>query len=145
MYNFSGLIYQILACYLFIFLLMVLCILIKKPWSKDFKFKKIIVEILAIIFAVCEISVITYKIHHPDVLSYTGEFVETHRVSGIAPPLPFTYEYTFWNGEGKKQCYYLDSFSKDEIFPYKDLDTNKEYTGYYDDFTNVIVRIEECE
>lgn len=60
----------------------------------------------------------------------------------MAPPLPFTDEYVFYNGEGKKQEYYLDVFSKKEIFP-EGFELNQEYTIYFDEFTDVIVKVEK--
>ena len=85
-----------------------------------------------------------YASPHKDYSSYTGEFIETHRNSRVAPPLPFTDEYVFWDGEGKRQVFYLDIFSKKEIFPYEFVSDQK-YTIYFDEFTNVIVNIETVE
>lgn len=84
------------------------------------------------------------RVVFPNVSSYAGEFVSTNRNSRVAPPLPLTSEYVFWNGEGKKQVFYLDALSKKEIIPYE-LETGKEYIIYFDDFTNVIVKIEAIE
>ena len=94
-----------------------------------------------IVIAICLSLIYVSKIVFPDVSSYTGEFVYSHRNSRVAPPLPFTTKYVFWNGEGKKQPFYLDSFSKKEIFPYE-FESGQKYTIYFDEFTNVIVRVE---
>ena len=97
-----------------------------------------------IVFAVCLGLVYVSRIFFPDVSSYTGVFIETNRNSRVAPPLPVTYEYVFWDGEGKRQVFYLDIFSKEEIFPYE-FASNQQYTIYFDEFTNVITRVEPIE
>lgn len=94
-----------------------------------------------IAFAICLGLIYVSRVVFPDVSSYTGEFIETHRNSRVAPPLPFTDEYVFWNGEGKRQVFYLDIFSKKEIFPYEFVSDQK-YTIYFDEFTNVITKVE---
>jgi hypothetical protein len=144
MYNFSGIIYRLWAVDGILFLLGIICILIEKPWSENFKFKKIIIGLVIIAFSISVATVHIVKIVSPDVSSYTGEFVSSNRNSRVAPPLPLTIEYRFWNGEGKKQCFYLDAFSKKELFPI-DFEKGEEYTIYYDDFTNVIVKVEVLE
>lgn len=144
MYNFSGILYRIWGVCGIILLLGVVCILFEKPWSKGFKLKKCILGIVISAFAICLGAVYVSRILFPDVSSYTGEFVESYRNSRVAPPLPLTSEYIFWNGEGKRQTFYLDAFSKDEIFPLE-LEVGQKYIIYFDEFTNVIVRIEVIE
>ena len=157
MYNFSGVLYRIWGVCGVILILGVVCILFEKPWvkkvnAKEDKAKKVkILNILydkigliMIAFAICFGLIYLSRIVFPDVSSYTGEFIESHRNSRVAPPLPLTYEYVFWNGEGKRQVFYLDSFSKKEIFPYEFV-SDQEYTIYFDEFTNVITMVEPVE
>lgn len=144
MYNFSGIVYRIwgvCGIILFVGLIAILC---TKPWMQDFSISKVKIDLLFIVFAICLGLVYSSRILIPDVSSYTGEFIECHRNSRVAPPLPVTYEYVFWDGEGKRQVFYLDIFSKKEIFPYEFVSDQK-YTIYFDDFTNVIVRVETVE
>ena len=105
---------------------------------------RISVDLLFIVFAICLGLVYSSRILIPDVSSYTGEFIESHRNSRVAPPLPVTYEYVFWNSEGKRQVFYLDIFSKKELFPYEFVSDQK-YTIYFDEFTNVITKVEAVE
>lgn len=143
MYNFSGIYYRIWAVWGILFLMGVVAILFVKPWSKKiFRIKDYIFGIICILFALCMSTICICKIIFPHVSSYTGEFIDTHRNSRVAPPLPFTSEYVFWNGEEKKQVFYLDSFSKKEIFPCE-LELGDTYVVYFDEFTNVIVKIEK--
>lgn len=144
MYNFSGVFYRIWGVCGILLLVGILCILVERPWAKKVTLKDLKAGLLITVFAIGLGLVYTSRIVFPDVLSYTGEFVDTHRNSRVAPPLPLTDEYVFWNGEGKKQVYYLDIFSKKEIFPWE-LEYGQQYTIYYDDFTNVIVRVEPIE
>lgn len=144
MYNFSGIVFRIVGVCGIMLLLGIGCILLEKPWSKNFKIQKCKLGLLLIIFAVCSGLVYASRIVSPKVSSYTGEFIETHRNSRVAPPLPVTNEYVFWNGEGKKQVFYLDIFSKKEIFP-DEFENAQKYTIYFDDFTNVIVKVEIVE
>ena len=144
MFNFSGVLYRIWGVCGILLLVGVGCILVERPWAKKVTLKDLKAGLLITVFAIGLGLVYASRIVFPDVLSYTGDFVDTHRTSRVAPPLPFTREYVFWNGEGKKQVYYLDTFSKKEIFPYE-FEYGRQYTIYYDDFTNVIVKVEPVE
>lgn len=144
MYNFSGIVYRIWGVCGIILLVGLIAILCTKLWMQDFSISKVKIDLLFIVFAICLGLVYSSRILIPDVSSYTGEFIESHRNSRVAPPLPVTYEYVFWDGEGKRQVFYLDIFSKKEIFPYEFVSDQK-YTIYFDDFTNVIVRVETVE
>ena len=141
MYNFSGVLYRIWGVCGIVLLLGVGCILFEKPWKKGFKILNCKLGLIIIAFAVCLGSVYASRIFFPDVSSYTGEFVGTHRNSTVAPPLPVTNEYVFWDGEGKRKVFYLDAFSKKEIFPYE-FESDRKYTVYFDKFTKVIVKVE---
>ena len=144
MFNFSGVWYRIWGVCGAILLLGFFCILFQRPWAKNVKLKDCKLGLFIIAFALCLGVIYVCRIVFPDVSSYTGEFVESHRNSRVAPPLPITYEYVFWNGEEKKQVFYLDAFSKKEIFPYEFV-SNQKYTIYFDEFTNVIVKVEAVE
>ena len=141
MYNFSGLLFRLWGVCGILLLLGVVCIILTKPWVNKFKIKKCILGILIIAFSIGLGAVYIFRIVSPDVSSYTGQFIETSRNNREAPPLPVTNKYVFWNGEGKKQPFYLDLFSKEDIYPY-DFEEGKEYTIYYDTFTWIIVKVE---
>ena len=142
MYNFSGIVYRIWGVSgIMLLLLGIICILLEKPWKKGFKIKKCIFGVIAILFALGLGIDYASRIVSPNISSYTGEFIRSNRDSSVAPPLRLTYEYVFWNGEGKKQGFYLDVLSKKEIFPY-DFEEGQEYIIYFDKGTNVIVRVD---
>ena len=144
MYNFSGIVYRIWGVCGVIFIVGIICIFLDKILKKGFSFRKCKFGIIVILFAICMSIVYISRIAFPKVSSYTGEFVEQHRNSRVAPPIPVTQEYVFWNGVGKKQVYYLDIFSKEKIFN-ADFEKGQKYTIYYDEFTNVIVYVEIVE
>ena len=144
MYDFSGVLYRIWGVCGILLVLGVVCILLEKPWSKKFKIKNCIAGLLLIAFAISLSSIYLSRIVFPDVSSYTGEFIESHRNSRVAPPLPLTKEYVFWNGEGKRKVLYLDVLSKKEICPYEFVSGQK-YTIYFDEFTKVIVKVDVAE
>lgn len=141
MYNFSGIIYRIWAVCGILFVLGMLLFLMVKPWKNGFKTKDCKAAIIVMACAIFMGLVYTSRIIWPDVSSYTGDFIKSYGDSRVAPPLPFTSRYIFWNGEELKKSFYLDAFSKKEIFPYK-FEEGKEYTIYFDEFTNVIVKVE---
>lgn len=144
MYNYSGLWFRIWGSCGIILLLPVISWLFHCPWKNKVRIRdmktEIVVFVGAIVFALYFLSRIVF----PDVASYTGTFQSSYRDSRSAPPLPVTYEYCFWNGEGKKPTFYLDIYSKREIFP-EEFNKEQEYTIYYDKLTNVIVKVDVVE
>ena len=140
MFNFSGIWYRVWGVCGVILFLGIVCILFERPWSKNVKAKKDKFGFIIVIFAICLGLIYVSRIVFPDVSSYTGEFVDSHRDSRAAPPLPLTSEYVFWNGEGKKQGFYLDVLSKKEIVP-DEFVYGQKYTIYFDKFTSVIVKV----
>ena len=144
MYNFSGVLYRIWGVCGVVLILGVVCVLLEKPWAKNFKIQNCKIGLILIVFAVCLGLVYASRIAFPNVSSYTGEFLEAHRNSRVAPPLPVTNEYVFWDSEGKKQIFYLDMFSKKEIFP-SEFISGQKYIIYFDEFTKVITKVEVVE
>lgn len=143
MFNFSGVLYRIWGVCGVILVLGVACILLNRPWARKVKIKDCKLGLIMIAAAIGLSLLYASRIVFPGVSSYTGEFIDSHRNSRVAPPLPVTNEYVFWNGEGKKQTLYLDIFSK-KIFP-DDFVSDRKYTIYFDEFTNVIVQVECIE
>lgn len=112
MYNFSGIWFRIWGVCGIVLLVGVLCVVLEKPWIKGFKLKKCKLGLGIIAFAICMSLLYGTRILFPDVSSYAGTFVSTNRNSRVAPPLPVTYEYVFWDGNGQKKVFYLDFFQK---------------------------------
>lgn len=140
MYNFSGIFYRIWAVFGIILLIGIILILFEKPWAPTFRLKACRFALLMVAIAICGSLFYASRVVFPNVSSYTGTYVDYHRNSRVAPPLPFTYQYEFSNEE-KNTVFYLDVFSKKQIFP-GDLEEGKIYTIYYDEVTKVIVKVE---
>ena len=140
MYNFSGILFRIWANCGWLLFFGVILLLFKKPWKKTFRIKKCKFELFAIAFAICLGLFYVSRIAFPDVSSYTGEFIDSGHRNGS----PSTKEYVFWNGEGKRQVFYLDRRSKKEIFPYEFV-SNQKYKIYFDELTDIIVNVEVIE
>lgn len=144
MFNFSGIFYRIWAVCGIITIWGVVILLLEKPWLKGVKSRDCKIAIATIAFGLCSALVDASRIVFPKVSYYSGAFVSTNRDSLAAPPLPYTSQYVFWNGEGEKPVYYLDTFPKREIFP-DDFEEGRQYTIYYDTLTKVIVKVEVIE
>lgn len=142
MWNFNGIVYRIWAVAGLIILLGVACLLISKIGKKDFNKECCSVGIL------CTLGGIAFAIYYAScvfsqqVSSFQGTFYETYRNSRVAPPLPFTMEYRFYDANDTSQVFYLDIFSMKEMIP-EDFVLGKEYTIYYETNTNVIVGAKE--
>ena len=144
MFDFSGVLYRIWGVCGIVLILGIVCILFERPWARSVKIKDCKLGLIMIAVAICLGSIYASRIVLHDVSSYTGEFVESNRNSRVAPPLPLTEEYVFWNGEGEKQVFYLDVFSKEKMFP-REFVSGNTYTIYFDEFTSVIVKVELVE
>ena len=144
MYNYSGIIYRLLSPCGVMFELGVVLLLLERPWKFNYKSINFKAGIFEITFSICLALMHLYNIICPDIKVYTGDYLYEHRDSRSAPPLPFTMEYTFWNGEGYKYSFELDVFSKKEIYP-EDFIVGQEYTIYYEAGSNVIIRVEVVE
>ena len=144
MYNYSGIIYRIWGVCGIILLLGIVLILFEKPWSRDFTIKKCKLGLIILAVSICASLFYISRLIFPTVSSYTGEFVEYSRNSRVAPPLPLTNEYVFYNGEGEKRKFYLDIYSKEKIFQHE-FETGNKYTIYFDEITNIIVKVDVIE
>ena len=143
MYNFSGILYRMFSTFGLMFIMAIIIILFEKPWSKSFQFNKNCkFAIVAIIIAVASVIFYISLIVSPNVMSYTGEYIESNRTSSYSSILPFNDKYVFWNGEGLKPVFYLDIFSKKEICP-NGFEEGNRYTVFYEEETKIIVGIKE--
>ena len=69
---------------------------------------------------------------------HEGEFVEEHREN----PYLFRTEYSFSNEGGVKPLFHLDIFSKKKIYS-NDFEEDMRYRIYYEEKTDVIVKVEK--
>ena len=145
MYNFSGLIYRIVAVGGVVFVLGILCLLFSAFWNPKKRDKRtLILALLALVFSVAYIGVYCHRLADPVIEMHEGFFCRENRDSGAAPPLPFTMKYVFSNGDQPMPRFYLDVFSKKEIYPFE-FEENCYYEIYYEKQSHVIVRVERVE
>ena len=144
MYNFSGIFYRIWGVSGVMLLLGIVVVLFEKPWKGGFAFRKCKIGLVLIAVSLCLALIYFSRIVRPDVAVHTGVFEEEHRNSQVAPPLPFTTEYIFDNGDEPRKVLYLDVFSKKQIIP-DGFAKNHIYTVCYDRFTKVILRVDVVE
>lgn len=134
MYNYSGILYKLIAPCGMIFLGGIVILLLNNFWEKkhdDFEKKKI--RNACIILGVGVIASLFFLVDivNPKVESYTGYFVREYRDSRVSPPLPYTFAYVFSDDSSNpNQTYHIDIFSKEEIYP-EDFIEGQWYTIYY--------------
>lgn len=138
-YTLSGIAYRLWSPSAVLLMLGILCVLVS--WHKKPKrnMEGVIVGTLTILWGLGLVIYYGNCLINPKIESVTAEFTHEARNSRVAPPLPFTMEYEF--NSGKFYEFYLDAFSKKEIFP-EDFVEGSQYTVYYEERTQIIVRID---
>ena len=77
------------------------------------------------------------RIVEKDVCVYTGEYLKEYRHFGLQS------RYYFGKTDDNK-VFYMDVFSKSEIYPYS-FEEEEQYAIYYDRDTSIIVRVEPLQ
>ena len=139
--NYSGIIYRIWAVGGAMVLLGIACLLVSGIRTKSFSKQCFLAGVLCVVYGLGTAVYYIAQLVSPDVASLHGIFHEEYRNSRVAPPLPFTMEYSFYDENNDSRVFYLDVLSKKEIIPEGFLEDN-EYIIYYDTSTNIIVRVE---
>ena len=145
MYNYSGITYRLWGECGIIALLGIVCLVIAFISSKPESLKRnSVIGIVALVTAVLSSLEYVSSIKNPDIQVFEGTYSEGYRDSRVAPPLPFTWKYRFVDTEGTNGNYYIDTFTKKEIFN-EDLIKGERYRIYYEADTQIIVKIEPIE
>lgn len=124
MYNYSGIWFRIWGVCGIILLLPIVSWLFHCPWKKKVRIQGMKTEIIAVIGVIVLTLYYLSRIVFPNVASYTGAFESSYRDSSVAPPLPVTYGYCFWNGEGKN-LFFTWIFTQKEKYSRKSLKKHK--------------------
>ena len=146
MFNLDGIRFRLFACdFLFLFV-GILALISSKFWKPQQIIKRdlhtgCVLTIGGMLF----IAYHLWILWDPHILSCTGTYLSYRSNPRGSPPWPVTLSYVFDTGEGKKRAFHLDTFSKKKIFPEDELVYGDEYLIYYEDQTNIIVRIEPIE
>lgn len=129
MYNFGGIYYQMKSNVSSFVIVGIILFLLSRCWSKAHRnLKEMLLGILCIILAISSIIYYTMVLNNPEISTYEGYYVKEHRVYKRL----LEKEYIFFNGEGLKPVFYLDIFTKKEIFP-EDFDSKKLYRIFYEE------------
>lgn len=142
MLNNSGVLYRIWAVGGAIILLGLACLLLSGFRTKSFSKQCFYAGILCVIYGLGTAGYYSKCLFSPEIETFQGVFYEEYRNSRVAPPFPFTMEYSFSDTDGEKQVFYLDLLSKKEIIP-DGFAMDTEYIIYYEANTNIILRVEE--
>ena len=141
---FSGIWYRLISTGAF-FLLCGIFILAysKREQKPNIQRKKLLAGIFTTCFAVVHIAYHAFLLICPSVSETTGVFIDSRRDGRASPPLPFTWAYVFDTDASLNQRYYIDSFSKQQIFPHSGLTPNCAYQIWYESHSRIILDIVE--
>lgn len=142
MLDYSGIFYRIWAVGGVIILLGLACLLLSGFRTKSFSKQCFYAGLLCVIYGLGTAGYYFKYLFSPEIDTFQGVLYEEYRNSRVAPPLPFTMEYSFSDMGGEKQVFYLDLLSEKEIIP-DGLSMGTEYVIYYEVNTNIILRVEE--
>lgn len=139
MYYLDGIVYRIIYVGGIILLIGLLVLAISRFWipqkaNKPTRNIAVFIIIVSIIYICFHI----YKLCNPKIVCHEGYLTREYRDSAVGP---FTHAYVFTNGDGLKQTYYIDVFSKKDMIA-SDLDTQTLYRVYYEADLRIIVFIE---
>lgn len=143
MFDVSGIIYRMIAVggmmLLLALALLVLSAYVAAKHKRGYRLWGVIILVLAVLYG----SYFGYKALRPTVEIHEGYLEKEYRDSRVAPPLPFTHAYVFTNKGDDMPRFYLDTFSKKEIFG-EELISGVLYRVYYEKDTRIILKVETC-
>ena len=145
MYNYSGLIYSMIIYFnlaILIFLILfadIACYILSKKKRNHNKLNKKNLLALIVLIVICLSLGLNdaIRIVEKDVCVYTGEYLKEYRHFGLQS------RYYFGKTDDNK-VFYMDVFSKSEIYPYS-FEEEEQYAIYYDRDTSIIVRVEPLQ
>lgn len=141
MYDLSGLYYQMKTSGLVFGLVGILFIICSRFWILEKRnIKELLIGVTCCLLCVCSLGYHLYVINDLKVSIHEGFFIEEHREN----PYLFRIEYCFSNEGGLKPLFYLDIFSKKNIYP-NEFEEGAMYRIYYEQKTDVILKVEKLE
>jgi len=141
MYDLSGLYYQMKADALVFGLVGLLFLAFSRFWIFEKRnIKELLIGVICCFLCICSLGYHLYVINDLKVSIHEGAFIEEHREN----PYLFRMEYCFSNKGGTKPLFYLDIFSKKDIYPIR-FEKDMVYRVFYEEKTDVIVKVEKIE
>lgn len=120
---------------------MLIFLISSRFWVKEKrKAKELVLGIVCMFLAIGTITYYLYVIRNPKISIHEGFFIEEHRENRSVT----RWEYVFTNDKGLKPVFYLDISSKKNIYP-DDFETKNKYRIYFEERTDIIVKVELLE
>lgn len=139
MYNLGGIYYEMKSNTVLLALCGIVSLLLSRCWNLEKRnMKEMAIGIVCALLAIGSIAYYSYIIQNPKLSIHEGYFFSEHRVNRHILKM----EYSFTNEDGLKPVFYLDVFTKKEIFS-EDFDSSQKYRIFYEEKTDMIVRVEK--
>ena len=141
MYNLDGIIYEMFRLSRIYIIVMIIFLISSKFWNKKKrKIKELVMSLVCILLTIGTIMYYSYVIRNPNIAVHEGFFIEEYRERNSVT----RWEYVFSNDRGLKPVFSLDVSSKKNIYP-REFDTKNKYKIYFEERTNIIVKVELLE
>ena len=142
MYNLNGIAYRILISDGSIFVLALIVLILSRFWNVKKRDKKgIRIAVATFVLSLGLMAFHGYKLFCPQIAVHEGFFDKQQRESHISFT---TTSYTFTNNGNPKPKFYMDTFSKREIFN-EDFQKGSRYRIYYEESMDIIVKVEKLD
>lgn len=141
MYNLGGIYYQMKSDAILYIVLGVVFLILSRCWNMDKRnTKEMIIGVVCIVLAIGSIIYYSIIINNSRISTHEGYYVSEQRVNTYI----LKREYCFSNEDETKPVFYLDVLTKKEIYP-ENFDSNQKYRIFYEEKSDVIVKVEEIQ
>ena len=141
MYNLGGIYYQMKSNVMLFIVVGVVFLILSKCWNADKRsMKEMIIGLACIVLAIVSVIYYSFIINNPKISVHEGYYVSENRANTHILKM----EYCFTNGEDIKPIFYLDVLTKKEIYP-DDFSTKQKYRIFYEEESDMIVKVEEIQ
>ena len=138
MYNLEGIFYEMLRLSGIYIIVMIIFLISSEFWhKKKRKTKYLVMSLVCILLTIGTIMYYSYVIKNPNIAIHEGFFIEERRERNSVT----RWEYVFSNDGGLKPIFSLDIASKKNIYP-EDFGTKNKYRIYFEQRTNIIVKVD---
>lgn len=140
MYDLSGLYYEMIINGLIFGIVGLEFLFFSKFWMDEKNIKDLMLGLFLIVLCISFLCYHSYVISDLEISVYEGIFIDENREN----PYLFRMEYCFGDKGKEKTLLYLDIFSKKKLYS-DEFEKDVMYKIYYEEKTDVIVKIEKLE
>lgn len=141
MYNFDGIYFQMKSSGILFLVLGIISLLLSRCWNRDKKdTKEMLMGLVCVVLASGSVIYHLNIISNPKILTYEGYYISENRFYKHL----LKREYCFSNRDNLKLIFYLDVLTKKEIYP-DDFSTGQKYRIFYEEESDIIVKVEEIQ